>query len=149
MRILVVCAALLAATSASAHVTAWPKASAPGVREKYEFRVPNEKQSETIAIELRFPADVKVVSFEQKTGWNTELMRDAGGALIGVRWSGRLQPMQFTEFGLIAANPQKAGELIWSATQFYADGTKIEWSGPPESKTPAPRVTLTPRTPAP
>lgn len=137
-------AAAAVAVPASAHVTVWPKTSAPGAHEKYEVRLPNEKQADTIALELRFPAALKVRSLEQKPGWTTELIRDQSGGVTGVRWTGRLAPMQFIEFGLLATNPATPSDLVWSATQFYADGTKIEWSGPAGSKAPAPRVTLTP-----
>ena len=136
--------ALATAVPASAHVTVWPKSSAPGAHEKYEVRLPNEKEVDTIALELRFPAALKVRSLEQKPGWNTELIRDDSGAVTGVRWSGKLAPMQFTEFGLLATNPATGSDLVWRASQFYADGTKIEWSGPAGSKTPAPRVTVRP-----
>jgi uncharacterized protein YcnI len=136
--------AMLVAAPASAHVTVWPNESAAGAREKYEIRVPNEKQADTIALEVRFPAGLKVTAFEQKAGWSTELLRDPSGAVTGARWSGRLAPMQFTEFGLLAANPRKGGELVFTAVQVYSDGTKSEWSGAADSKTPAPRVTLTP-----
>ena len=142
MRVLLFLAAMALAASASAHVTVSPKESMAGAHETYEVRMPNEKQADTIALELRFPAGLKINSIEQKPDWRTEPLRDASGALVGVRWTGKLAPMQFTRFGLLASNPQSAGDLAWTATQFYADGTKIEWSGPAGSKTPAPRVTL-------
>jgi hypothetical protein len=132
-------------TPASAHVTVWPKDSVQGAREKYEIRVPNEKQADTIRVEVRFPAGLKVTSFEQKPGWNTEPLRDGSGAIVGARWTGRLPPMQFTGFGLLAVNPPRAGQIEWTSVQLYADGTRVEWSGPAGSKTPAPRVTLRPR----
>jgi len=144
MRLMFFVAALAAAAPAAGHVTVWPKESVQGAREKYEIRVPNEKQLDTVAVEVRFPSGLKVVSFEQKPGWNTEPLRDASGTIVGTRWTGRLPAMQFTEFGMLAANPS-AGELIWSATQIFSDGSKIEWAGPPGSKTPAARVRLKPR----
>ena len=135
-------ALLLMPAPALAHVTIWPKESTAKAREKYEVRVPNEKQADTVAVELRFPAGLRVTSFEQKPGWMTEPIRDASGTAIGVRWTGRLAPQQFTEFGLLAVNPPAAGELSWTAVQSFSDGTRVEWSGPPGSKTPAPRVTI-------
>ena len=144
MRLPIFILALAAAMPATSHVSVWPKESIQNAREKYEIRVPNEKQADTIALEVRFPAGLKVSSFEQKPGWNTEALRDPSGAIIGARWSGRLPSQQFTEFGLLAANPASGSQLLWSATQLYADGTKVEWSGEPGSKAPAPRVTLKP-----
>ena len=136
---------LAVAIPASAHVTVWPRESVEGAREKYEIRVPNEKQADTIRVELRFPGGLKVTSFEQKPGWSTEPLRDGSGAIVGARWTGRLPPMQFTEFAVLAVNPPRAGELAWTALQLYADGTRVEWSGPAGSRTPAPRVTVRPR----
>jgi uncharacterized protein YcnI len=130
--------------AASAHVSVWPRQSAPGAREKYEIRVPNEKKVDTIALEVRFPAGLRVTSIEQKPEWRAEPLRDASGQLIGVRWSGKLAPEQFTEFGVLAANPPTGAELAWPAVQLFADGTKVEWSGAAGSKTPAPRITLVP-----
>ena len=144
MRLPILILALAVAVPATAHVSVWPKESVQGEREKYEIRVPNEKQVDTIALEVGFPSGLKVTSFEQKPGWNTEPLRDPSGAIIGARWTGRLPPQQFTEFGLLAVNPATGSQLLWSATQVYADGTKVEWSGEPGSKAPAPRVTLKP-----
>jgi uncharacterized protein YcnI len=142
MRPFLILAAAALAVPASAHVTVWPKQSSAGAREKYEVRLPNEKEVDTIALELRFPAGLKVTSLEQKPEWRTELLRDASGAIIGARWTGKLAPMQFTEFGLLAANPASGGDLVWTATQIFADGSRVEWSGAAGSKTPAPRVTI-------
>jgi uncharacterized protein YcnI len=139
-RILGFAAAVLAA-SASAHVTVWPQQSVPGAREKYELRVPNERKSATITVEVRFPANLRVTAVEQKPGWQAEAIRDSAGNLAGVRWIGSLPPEQFTEFGLLAVNPS-GGELAFTAIQAFADGTKINWSGAASSKTPAARVRL-------
>lgn len=141
-------AALLAfAAAAPAHVTVWPKQSQPGAHERYAVRVPNEKQADTLAVELRFPAGLRVTAFEQKPGWLTEAMRDSKGTIVGVRWTGRLPPEQFTEFGLLAVNPASAKDLVWAATQRFADGTSVEWSGAEGSKSPAPHVQLLPAAP--
>jgi uncharacterized protein YcnI len=126
----------------SAHVTVWPKESVAGAHEKYEVRVPNEKQVDMIAIEVRFPDGLRVTSFEQKPGWTTEPIRDGSGKTIGARWTGRLPPERFVEFGLLAVNPPGSGDLGWSAVQSYADGGKVDWTGLPGSKTPAPHVTI-------
>ena len=142
MRLLIGLAAVALATSATAHVSVWPQQSAPGAREKYELRVPNERRSATITVEFRFPAGLRVTAVEQKPGWQAEAIRDSGGALTGVRWIGNLPPEQFTEFGLLAVNPSRGGDLSFTAIQAFADGTKVEWSGVAGSKTPAPRVRL-------
>jgi uncharacterized protein YcnI len=131
------------ATGASAHVTVSPKASNAGAWEKYDIRLPNEKDSGTTMLEVRFPAGLRVMSFEEKPGWTVQTLRDANGTITGARWSGQLSPQRFVEFGVIAVNPN-GSELIWTAVQTYADGTTVSWSGAPGSKTPAPRVKLRP-----
>jgi len=141
IRAVLAAALLCASTAAAAHVTIWPKVSQAGAHEKYEVRVPNEKQIDTVSIELRFPAGLRVTSYEQKPGWMTEPLRDSSGAVIGVRWTGRLAPQQFTEFGLLAVNPL-ATDLAWPADQIFADGSRVEWTGGAGSKRPAPHVTL-------
>ncbi|MES2326101.1 MAG: DUF1775 domain-containing protein [Pseudomonadota bacterium] len=142
MRLMISLAAAALATSASAHVTVSPQQSAPGAREKYELRVPNERKSATITVEFRFPAGLRVTAVEQKPGWQAEAFRDAAGNLTGVRWVGNLPPEEFTEFGLLGVNPPAGNELVFTAIQAFADGTKIEWSGAAGSKTPAARVKL-------
>ena len=136
--------AVALATGASANMTVSPQQSASGAREKYELRVPNERKSATITVEFRFPAGLRVTAVEQKPGWSAEAIRDASGNLTGVRWVGNLPPEQFTEFGLLGVNPANGGELVFTAIQAFADGTRIEWSGAAGSKTPAPRVRLVP-----
>jgi uncharacterized protein YcnI len=144
MRLMISLAVAALATSASAHVTVSPQQSPPGAREKYELRVPNERKSATITVEVHFPAGLRVTAVEQKPGWQAEAFRDSSGNLTGVRWIGNLPPEQFTEFGLIAVNPAKGADVVFTAIQAFADGTKIEWSGPAGSKTPAARVKLAP-----
>ena len=138
-------AALTIATMSSAavaHVTVSPKVSTPGAWEKYEIRLPNEKTVPTTSLEVRFPVGLRIMSFEEKPGWTVEPVRGPGGAITGARWTGQLPPERFTEFGVIAVNPKQAGELSWKATQTYADGARVEWSGGKDSKTPAPTVVV-------
>ena len=135
-------AAEIATSAASAHFSVSPAQSAPGAREKYELRVPNERKSATITVEIHFPTNLRVTAVEQKPGWQAEAIRDKAGNLIGVRWIGNLPPEQFTEFGVLAVNPTGGGLLEFTAIQAFADGTKINWSGTAGSKTPAARVRL-------
>lgn len=135
-------AAAFFATAASAHMTVSPQQSVAGAREKYELRVANERKSATITVEFHFPRGLRVTAVEQKPGWHAEALRDSAGTLTGVRWVGNLPAEQFTEFGLLGVNPAAAGELVFTAVQAFADGTKVEWSGTAGSKAPAARVKL-------
>jgi uncharacterized protein YcnI len=129
---------------AGAHVTVSPKESPAAAHEKYSLRVPNEKQTDTVEVEVQLPDGIRAVAFEQKPGWTVAPREDAKGVVVAVRWQGRLAPRQFTELGLLAVNPAVAGELVWRAVQTYADGSKVEWSGIAGSKTPAARSVIVP-----
>lgn len=129
------------ATTASAHVTVWPKETTTGAYEKYAVRVPVEKASNTIKVRVEFPAGVKVSTVQPLAGWNYEFEKDAAGYNKAVIWTataGGIKPNEFNEFYFIGANPKEAGTLTWKASQTYADGTVVDWTGAPDSKTPAP-----------
>jgi uncharacterized protein YcnI len=132
------------ASVSPAHVTVSPKESSPGAWQKYELRLPNEEKVATTALEVRFPAGLRVMSFEDKPGWTVEPLRDSSGAITGARWTGQLAPERFVELGIIAVNPKSGTGLVFSAKQMFADGTAVNWSGPAGSSTPAPRVSLKP-----
>lgn len=144
MRSILFTAALLAAAPAAAHVTVAPKQSVAGAHERYAILVPNEKMADTVAVEVTFPKALRVKAFQQLSGWMTEPVRDKSGALVGARWTGRLAPQQFVEFGVLAINPASGSDLAWTAIQLFSDGSSVEWSGAPGSKTPAAHVTLRP-----
>lgn len=143
LRIALFAAAFLPiAATASAHVTVSPATSAPDAWEAYSIRMPNEKTVDTTALEVRFPAGLQVKSFEDKAGWTIEPLRDSSGAITGARWTGKLAPERFVQFGIIAVNPKAGADLGFAASQLYADGTRVDWAGPAGSKTPAPHVRL-------
>jgi uncharacterized protein YcnI len=138
-------AAAMIPASAVAHVTVSPKSSGRGAWEKYDLRMPNEKPAAaTTKLEVRFPAGLRVVSFEDKPGWTVEPLRDSAGAITGARWTGNLPPERFVDFGIVAVNPKEGADLVWSASQTYSDGTVVDWSGPKGSRAPAPVVELRP-----
>jgi uncharacterized protein YcnI len=134
----------LAPLAAYAHVTVWPRQSDLGAREKYVVRAPNEKKVATVRIEGAFPPEVRVTALEELAGWTIDAKRNAAGVIVGATWTGDLPPDQFAEFGLLAANPKTGSVLTFRFTQVYADGSRVEWAGPPGSATPAPRVQLRP-----
>jgi uncharacterized protein YcnI len=125
-----------------AHITIWPKESAPGARERYTMRVPNEKQVATVRIEGEFPADLNVYDFEFKPGWKIDFKKDDKGKITGATWTGKIAPYEFVEFGLLGLNPKEGASLTWKFVQFYEDGMKEEFTGPVGSRYPSPVVTL-------
>lgn len=121
---------------ALAHVVVRPAESAPGAEQRYAMRVPTEKPVATISVQLEFPANLTVLSVDEKPGWKLELSRDSQGRIIRALWRGSLPPKESAEFTFLARNPL-AGTLDWRAVQTFADGSKSEWTGAEGTKTPA------------
>ena len=133
---------LLTAHMAFGHIRIYPTESAPGAREKYTMRVPNEKQVECLRIEGEFPAELNVYDFEFKAGWKIDFKKDDKGKIIGATWTGHMAPYEFVEFGMLGLNPKEGSSLVWKFIQYYDDGSKEEFTGPVGSRLPAPVVTL-------
>ncbi len=130
-------AVLALPTLANAHAVVYPATSTPGAYEKYVLRVPNEKGVPTTRVELRFPAGVRVVSFGDVAGWQLEAVTDSARNIVAAIWTGTLQPARFIELPFIAVNPRADGRLVWPAFQTYADGERVEWTGPADGDRPA------------
>ena len=122
---------------AFAHAVVFPKISTTGTFERYVLRVPNEKTVATTRVEIRFPAGVRVTSFEDVPGWQLEVLTDSAKRVIGAVWTGTLAPQRFVELPFMAANPKAGDKLVWPAYQTYADGERVEWTGDEGSKRPA------------
>ena len=140
---------LVCAQLASAHIRIYPNESTSGAREKYTMRVPNEKKVGSSKVEGEFPAELQVYDFEFKPGWKIEFKKDDKGKIIGATWTGKIEPYEFVEFGMLGINPKEGSNLTWKFIQYYDDGTKEEFIGPVGSRLPAPVVTLKPATTAP
>jgi uncharacterized protein YcnI len=124
------------------HAVVYPRTSAPGAYERYVLRVPNEKTTATTRVEIRFPAELRVTSFEDVPGWQLEVLTDSAKRIVGAVWTGRLAPQRFVELPFMAANPKSGNRLVWPAYQTYADGERVEWTGGEGSKRPASVTTL-------
>src|SRR5207247_7777303 len=140
---------LMCAQLASAHIRIYPTESNVGARGKDTRRVHNEKQVGSSKVEGEFPAELQVYDFEFKPGWKIDFKKDDKGKIIGATWTGKLQPYEFAEFGMLAINPKQGANLVWKFIQYYDDGTKEEFVGPVGSRLPAHVVTLRPATSAP
>ncbi|HEX4684531.1 MAG TPA: YcnI family protein [Gemmatimonadaceae bacterium] len=124
------------------HAVVFPKTSTPGAFERYVLRVPNEKSSATTRVEIRFPADVRVTSFEDVPGWQLEVLTDSAKRVVGAVWTGTLPPQRFVEFPFMAANPKAETQIVWPAYQTYADGQRVEWTGAEGTRQPASVTTI-------
>ena len=118
-----------------AHVTVWPRESAPGTSERYTVRVPTEGKIATTSVRLEVPPDVTVTSVLAMPSVVADIVRD-GNRITGVTWKFEVPPGQFAEFVFMARNPKSGTEIVWKVHQHYADGSQSDWTGPP-SKSPA------------
>ena len=134
---LAVAAFLALPVTAWAHAVVFPKRAEPGAYERYLLRVPNERGVPTNRVEIAFPAGLRVVSFGDVPGWRLEVIRDASGAVTRAIWWGELPAERFVEFPFVAVNPKAGTRLVWPVAQTYRGGERVDWNGPPDSKTPA------------
>jgi uncharacterized protein YcnI len=132
----------LIATSAAAHVTVWPQQSRQGARERYTVRVPTEGQLSTTSVELEVPPDVSVTGVLAPAGYTYNVIRE-NGRIVRIVWKQEIKPWEVGEFVFFAINP-KSDQIAWWARQRLADGTSMEWVGPPGDPRPAAIVKLAP-----
>lgn len=128
---------LLFPASLGAHAVVQPAEAPPGAYQRYVLRVPTEREVATTRVEIRFPADVTVVSFADVPGWELEVVTDSTGRIVGAAWTGTLPPQRFVEFPFVAVNPREDVTIAWPVIQTYAGGEVVEWIGPEDSDTPA------------
>jgi len=134
---------LVVTQAALAHIRIYPNESSVGAREKYTMRVPNEKkEANAIRVEGEFPAGLEVYDFEFKPGWKIDFKKDDKGKIIGATWTGKIQPYEFVEFGMLGINPKEGSDLVWKFVQYYEDGSKEEFTGPVGSRLPSPVTAL-------
>ena len=120
---------LLSVAIAYAHVTVLPAESTVGKNENYVMRVPNERDSPTVRIEVEFPADATLGYFEQKAPWKLEFKRDDKKKILSAVWTGGVLNLnEYAEFRFSARNPAAERTLTWKVIQIYENGTKSEWS---------------------
>jgi uncharacterized protein YcnI len=136
----IVCAigvALLLPNALRGHAVVHPATAPPGAYQRYVLTVPTERDMPTTRIEIRFPEDVRVVSFSEVPGWTLEVLRGEAGRVVGAVWTGTLPPERFVELPFVAVNPDEEATLSWPVTQTYEGGEVVEWFGPEESEAPA------------
>lgn len=119
-----------------AHAVVFPKSSTPGAYEKYVLRVPNERDIPTLRVEIRFPENLRVVSFGEVPGWKLQVLADSTQRITGAVWTGVLPKERFVEFPFVAVNPKDSTTLSWPTYQTYENGERVEWIGPDSSYTP-------------
>lgn len=155
----------LAASAASAHVTANPNTAAPGSYTKISFRVPNEEpKADTTRLEVDLPMDhpIASVAVRPQPGWTAKVEKsklatpiksddaEVTQAVSKITWSGgKIAPGEFQEFDVsLGPLPTDTNRLMFKATQTYSNGDVVTWDQDPgnggqEPEHPAPTVRLT------
>jgi uncharacterized protein YcnI len=131
---------LLLAGIASAHVVVYPKDTIQGSYEKFTVRVPTEKDTPTVKVEIKVPAEVEVSRTMPVPGWKAEFTKDANGKIISIIWTATGEGLSSTEFGefdLQGKVDKAAASLVWKADQTYKDGSVVNWTGDEKSDHPA------------
>jgi uncharacterized protein YcnI len=133
---------------ASAHVTVLPKDTTQGSYEVITVRVPSEKDVPTVKIEVEIPEGIEITRFEPKPEWNYKLTQDVSGKITSVIWTAEgngLSSTEFSDFKMQGKIGSQSSQIVWKAYQFYQDGSKVDWTGAPESDTPAPVMQVKPK----
>ncbi len=158
----ILAAGFVLAGAASAHVTVTaPGATSGGSDQEITFRVPVEKDVNSVGLQVALPTNTPIASVLvlPVPGWtSTEksvklaepIVTDDGDiteAVSEITWTatgGGLKPGQFGEFTIIAGRLPDAKSLTFPAVQTYADGSTVDWN-----QVAAPGSTAEPDNPAP
>lgn len=140
-------AMLAAAGSASAHVTvSAPGAVRGGSDQEITFRVPVEKDVDTVGLAVALPTDSPIASvlIDPIDGWThtqktsklaTPIKTDDGEiteAVSEIDWKALpghgLKPGEYGTFTIIAGQLPDAASLQFGAVQAYSDGSVVNWN---------------------
>jgi len=152
--------ALALPAAAQAHVTLQPDTAPAGKFARLDVRVPTEGGDATRKVVLDLPPGFVFASYEPAPGWTVRMttrklthpVATPDGTVEQevrrISWTARsgatIPPGAFQDFGLAVRVPDgKPGEkLTFGATQVYASGATVSWTGAADAETPAPQVTL-------
>lgn len=141
-------AVLVPAGAAQAHVRVSPDTAAPGSYATLTFKVPTETaKASTQKVVVDLPADHPFgsVSYQQIPGWSVQVTESklpkpitTGDATITtaptrVTWTAtgaatQIKPGQFQTFAISAGPVPDVGSLMLPATQYYTDGSVVDWN---------------------
>lgn len=148
---------------ASAHVTVGASGATRGGSDQLiTFRVPVEKDVDTVGLAVQLPTSTPIASVlvAPLPGWtHTETVTklpapiktddgDITSAISKITWTAApgngLKPGEFGEFTIIAGQLPDTDSLTFPALQKYSDGSTVSWI-----ETAAPGSTVEPQHPAP
>jgi uncharacterized protein YcnI len=156
--------ALLAPTSAQAHISLHPNTIPAGAFATLDVRVPGEQEDAHVTkVDVLFPPGFTGVDYQNVPGWSTRVIEsklatpivedgetiDTVVSQIVWTWRGPLGKVnngQFIQFPLSLAIPQSAAgkALEFRTVQSYSDGQVVHWISPSlTAEHPSPRINVT------
>jgi uncharacterized protein YcnI len=140
----VVTAALVVASSASAHARVSPPVALAKVGQLFSLAVPTEKQGATTTkVVLTLPSGFSIDSFVPTAGWTRAVQQTGSGdsaVIQTVTWTGGAVPTGEDATFEFLAVPQSSKTYTFGVEQTYSDGSIVNWSGAESSDAPAPTV---------
>jgi uncharacterized protein YcnI len=135
---------LAAAPAALGHAIVSPPIVQSGEDQVFTLAVPTEKDDlTTTKVQLVVPDGFGIDSFEAVDGWDRQVQASGSGEdarIQSVTWTGgEVKTDEDAIFRFVGA-PESAGTVTFTVRQTYSDGSVVEWSGDPDSDTPAPQV---------
>jgi hypothetical protein len=121
---------LLASFAAAwAHIDIEPKETIPSRWETFILNVPTESESPTVEVQLAIPEGFEVEAVGHRPDWDMAIRRDGRGFAREIVWSaGKIPPLTFEEFKLLAKAARSPGPYEWQARQRYADEQESTWT---------------------
>ena len=135
---------LVFASAASAHAVLSPPVAKAKVDQQFTLSVPTEEEGATTTeIELTVPDGLSIDSFEPAPGWKrTEQATGSGEEQViqTVTWTGGKVPTGEDSVFRFNGSLASAKTIAVPVRQTYSNGKVVDWTGPEDSDTPAPRI---------
>lgn len=132
------CAGLITAAPAFAHVGVETDNARPGAEATVTVHVPNESESaDTTKVEVQLPEGFAFVRAKSQRGWKVS----AQGNVVTIA-GGTIAPGDDRDFALVVRNATEPGEYTFPAIQTYSNGERVRWIGAAGTDKPAPDLVV-------
>ncbi len=135
---------LVFAGAASAHAILSPPVAKAKVDQQFTLSVPTEEEgAATTEVQLTVPDGLSIDSFEPAPGWKrTERATGSGEEQViqQVTWTGGKVPTGEDSVFRFDGSLASAETIEVPVRQTYSNGKVVDWTGPEDSDTPAPRI---------
>ena len=125
--------ALTVASAALAHAAISPALVQSKEDQLFTLTVPTEKKNATtVRVDLTLPDGFAIDSFVPNRDWNRIASEHS------VTWNGGNVPEGEAATFQFVGGADKPASYMFAVRQLYSDGSVVEWTGSPDSDTPAP-----------